>query len=152
MRGGRRLVLAIATGLCVSSAAGAAADGLAGLRWEYRPLLVFTPSRGDERLSRQTTALAEVAAGVGDRRLAVYVIAPEAVSAALGAPAPQADARELRQRFGVSGDAFRVILVGLDGGAKLTSEEPVDAETLFATIDRMPMRQRELRGRGDAGR
>jgi hypothetical protein len=65
-----------------------------------------------------------------------------------GAPAPEADAKVLRRRFRVPDDAFRVILLGLDGGAKLTSDEPLTTETLFSTIDAMPMRQRELSERG----
>ena len=43
--------------------------------------------------------------------------------------------------------AFRVRLVGKDGGVKLDRGEPVDIPTLFALIDAMPMRRAEMSGR-----
>lgn len=55
-----------------------------------------------------------------------------------------AEARILRRRFGVAG-AFGVVLVGRDGGIKLTAARPVSAATLAATIDAMPMRRDEMR-------
>jgi hypothetical protein len=41
--------------------------------------------------------------------------------------------------------AASVWLVGLDGGIKLQSAEPVDLQQVFQLIDGMPMRQNELR-------
>lgn len=41
--------------------------------------------------------------------------------------------------------AFRVRLVGKDGGVKLDSAKPVTCEELFKLIDAMPMRQAEAR-------
>ena len=57
---------------------------------------------------------------------------------------PEAEA--LRRRFRLDG-AFHVLLVGKDGGAKLTSTEPVGPETILPLIDAMPMRQDEMRKR-----
>ncbi len=125
----------------------AMASDLTGVRWDYRPLLIFTPSADDPRLSRQTTLLADDAAGLADRRLAVYVVEMGRVFTTFGAPDPDADAKSLRQRFRVPDATFRVVLIGLDGGAKLTTDEPVGTDTLFDTIDAMPMRRRELRER-----
>jgi hypothetical protein len=39
---------------------------------------------------------------------------------------------------------FEVILLGLDGGIKLQQNELLNLEKLYATIDVMPMRRREL--------
>jgi hypothetical protein len=58
-----------------------------------------------------------------------------------------ADAEALRRRYSVPHDPFRAILVGKDGGAKLSAAAPISAETLFETIDTMPMRQDEMKGR-----
>jgi hypothetical protein len=38
--------------------------------------------------------------------------------------------------------------VGRDGGEKLRSAEPVAPEELFDLVDAMPMRRREMRGKG----
>jgi hypothetical protein len=40
-----------------------------------------------------------------------------------------------------------VLLVGKDGGVKLSSSSPLSASTLFGTIDAMPMRIDEMRRR-----
>lgn len=141
-------LLAIWMGAAMTTAA--AADGLGSVRWEYRPLLLFTPSADHPALGAQSTILADEAGGLEDRRMAVYVVERSRVLATFGAPAPEADAKALRRRFGVPDDAFRVILVGLDGGAKLVSDTPLPTERLFATIDGMPMRRRELRERDEA--
>jgi len=129
----------------------AAADGLESFRWAYRPLLIFTPAPDHPALGRQSTILADAADGVADRRMAVYVVEDDRVFTTFGAPAPDADAGALRRRFDVPDAAFRVILLGLDGKEKLTADEPLSTETLFSTIDAMPMRQRELRERGEDG-
>ena len=152
-----RLLLALAailgtltatmTAMTLTGAGAAMAEGLDPVRWRYRPLLVFTPTDAGARLSRQTTMLANDAAGLTDRDIAVYVVEPDRVFTAFGAPSPGARARELRRQFRVPDDRFRVILVGLDGGAKLTRDAVITTEELFATIDAMPMRQRELRER-----
>lgn len=141
-------LLAIAMGAVMTGSAAAA--GLEGMRWEVRPLLVFAPTADDPALERQSAMLADAADGLADRRVAVLIVEPGGVRAASGEPAERIDAAALRSRFGVPDGAFRVILVGLDGGAKLVASEPLPADTLFATVDGMPMRQRELRERGAA--
>jgi hypothetical protein len=39
-----------------------------------------------------------------------------------------------------------IVLIGLDGGVKLRQNEFLGCEDLFAIIDGMPMRRRELKG------
>lgn len=123
-----------------------AAAGLEDLRWEQRPLLLFGPAADDQALRRQEAALEADRAGVLDRRIAVYIVT-DTVEAGLGAPAPDVSADDLRRRFGVPAGAFRVVLVGLDGGAKLSEGEPVATDRLFGLIDGMPMRREEPRRR-----
>lgn len=142
---------AVAAGLA-PTAAGADEHDLASVRWEYRPLLLFTPSEHDPRLSRQTTLLGADERGLADRRLAILIVEPGRIFTTFGAPVPEATAKALRRRFRVPDDAFRVVLVGLDGGTKLTVDDPLTLERLYSTIDAMPMRQRELRGDGNAPR
>lgn len=146
---GLGLAAGVASLLMAASGTASAAEGLESVRWTYRPLLIFTPSADDPRLSRQTTMLAEDPAALEDRRLAVYVVEANRVFTTFGAPAPGAEAKALRRYYRIPDDAFRVILVGLDGGEKLREEAPLSMEALFATIDGMPMRRRELRQRGE---
>ena len=55
--------------------------------------------------------------------------------------------RDLRVEYLTGADEFAVVLIGRDGGEKLRRASPISAEELFATIDEMPMRRRELRDR-----
>ncbi len=101
-----------------------------------RPLYVFAPSTSDARLARQQAINAAARGGFQDRDMSVSIVA--GVTGATG----------LRSRFGVSPRQFRVILVGKDGGMKLSSASPVSAAELFRVIDAMPMRRLEMRNRG----
>lgn len=111
-------------------------DPLAGYRWKSRVLVLAAPDSGDARLAAQRQALASVRAGSTERDL----VTVEAVG-------PGAEARALRRRLGLPDDAFRAVLVGKDGGAKLTEAEPIPPQRLFSTIDAMPMRRDEVKGR-----
>lgn len=100
-----------------------------------RHLLLFAPSADDDRLARMERAMQEHATALSDRDLVVHRVVA-------GAPA------SLRDAYGVPADAFCLILVGKDGGEKLRRHEPVDLSGIFALIDSMPMRRREMRERG----
>lgn len=151
VRAGIGLGAGMAGALMGFSAAALGGDGLGSVRWSYRPLLIFTPAGDDPRLSRQTTMLADDSAALAERRMAVYIVEADRVFTTFGAPAPEAEARALRRRFRIPDDGFRVVLIGLDGGEKLRREMPITTEELFATIDSMPMRRRELKERGEGG-
>lgn len=118
---------ALATGVA------AGGDPLDALRWRSRVLVVSAPDVGNAGLKAQRAALGPVRGGLAERDLVVI----EAIG---GEPAAQA----LRNRLGLPEGAFRAVLVGKDGGAKLTSDEPIPPQRLFATIDSMPMRREEM--------
>lgn len=73
----------------------------------------------------------------------VYVLA-HSVTAELGPP-PGQSAETLRVTYGIRKSEFRTILVGKDGGAKLSSRSPVSEQRIFGLIDGMPMRREEMR-------
>ena len=56
-----------------------------------------------------------------------------------------AEGASLRRRFALPADAFRAVLVGKDGEAKIVAAEPIPIRILFETIDAMPMRRDEMR-------
>ena len=108
----------------------------------HRHLPLFAPSADDERLARMERALEQHATAVSDRDLVVHRAAGGAASGGGDDPAG------LRDAWDVPPEAFCLILVGKDGGEKLRRSEPVDLEDIFALIDSMPMRRREMRERG----
>jgi hypothetical protein len=125
-------------------------------RWKNRPLVVFAPSGDDDRYHTQIGNLRQMGEEFADRDMVVIHgfggtgrgAVQSSVESFSGGEwqrqpiAPGAE-QELRDRYG-SGSEFEVILVGKDGGVKLRSDEPVAAEELFALIDSMPMRRREM--------
>lgn len=127
------------TGLClaaIASGASAASDPVAAQRWRSRVLVVSAPDPVDGRLLAQRAALGPVRGGLAERDLVVM----EAIGNG-------AEAAALRRRLGLPDDAFRAVLIGKDGGAKLVSGEPIPPQTLFQTIDAMPMRRDEMKAR-----
>ena len=52
------------------------------------------------------------------------------------------------ERYGVEPGRFAAVLVGKYGTVKHRSDKPVEPDGLYALIDEMPMRRREMRERG----
>lgn len=75
---------------------------------------------------------------VSDRDLQVEYLTGETAEAA-------------RREYGVAAGGFEALLVGRDGGVKLRSSRPIVSSELFARIDEMPMRRRELREMRERG-
>ena len=106
-------------------------DELAAYRDEKRVLLVFAPSAEDERYVEQKRGLESRQADLQDRDMSVFYLFPP-------------EAAPLYRHFVVSENSFTVVLVGKDGTEKERYDRPVSSNDLFGTIDRMPMRRREM--------
>ncbi|MEL6061076.1 MULTISPECIES: DUF4174 domain-containing protein [unclassified Methylobacterium] len=126
---------ALGLGLAALTAAASAAP-LDTYRDRARVLVLSAPDAMDAQLKAQRAALGPVRDGVAERDLVVL----EAIGSG-------AEARALRAALGLAADSFRAVLVGKDGGAKLTAAAAIPPQTLFATIDAMPMRRSEMRER-----
>lgn len=120
------------------------AEAMSAYRWKKRPVVVFSGPGGEASLAEQRRIFAANRGSLAERDVVVVWVSGSTVSADLG-PGPGMTAAQLRARFGAPADGFRVILVGKDGGAKLTQSSPFSTATLFAAIDAMPMRRDEMR-------
>ena len=126
----------IGLGLAALTAGAATAGPLDAYRWRSRVLVLSAPDSDDPDLRAQRAALGPMRGGAAERDLVV-----------LEAVGDGAAARALRAHLSLPAGEFRAVLVGKDGGAKLTEAAPIPPEKLFATIDAMPMRRGEIRGR-----
>lgn len=139
MIGPRKAVMVTTASILIAAlaastlSAAAAPGGIDGYRWRSRLLVVIAPDPGDPRLEAQKRVFATDLTGTRERDLVL-----------LEGSGDQPGAADLRRRFGVPRDAYRSILVGKDGRAKLSSAEPISAEALFDEIDQMPMRRDEM--------
>ncbi|MCJ2142210.1 DUF4174 domain-containing protein [Methylobacterium sp. E-066] len=126
----------IGLGLAALTTGAAMAGPLDAYRWRSRVLVLSAPDAADADLRAQRAALGPMRGGAAERDLVVL----EAVGTG-------AEARALRAQLSLPADEFRAVLVGKDGGAKLTAAAPIPPQTLFATIDAMPMRRGEMQER-----
>lgn len=101
--------------------------------WEKRPIIVFADSPNDPNFGQQMEYLEARVEDLANRDVVVLTDTdPSAESA-------------LRQKLRPRG--FMLVLVGKDGGVKLRKPFPWDVRELTRTIDKMPIRQREIRER-----
>lgn len=125
----------------------AAEDPLATHRWKHRLILLRLPdSFGGERLETLERSIRDQRAGIGDRDLVLldYSASDREI---VGARHLSNRARDqLANRFDPPDSEPSFILIGKDGGEKARQTDELDLEALFARIDTMPMRQREMGG------
>lgn len=149
LKSARRLSLAFSFAVVVLAvpliAAAAAADNpLFAERWKTRPIVVVVPTADDALLQRVQATLAETASREAfiDRDMVLYtVVAGEGRRD--GKPLGARRTRAMLRALELPDDGKpRFLLIGKDGGVKMTEGADVKLDAVFAEIDRMPMRQR----------
>ncbi len=131
-------------------AASAEKDEIARFRWQNRILLVFSTTPALPAYQTLAYDLTRNQDGVRERDLVVFFVFGDGASRLGEEPLSDRQAENLRRRFDVRPDEFKVVLVGKDGLVKINSVA-VSLRDLFAVIDAMPMRQREMRDRPSDG-
>lgn len=142
----RRLALMLGM-LLTTTALGsptAAADELADYRWERRPLLLFTPTDTDPRLAETLRRIETTRCDFVGRDMVVGQVVTDGRSAFDGRAIDADESQRLRDRYAIGDNAFSVLLIGKDGGEKLRVNEVPDLQAIYAVIDGMPMRSREM--------
>ena len=117
-------------------------DILDQYKWENRIILLFAPSAANELYQEQFELLQAAEVGVLERDLKVFSVFANGGTQGNEALTQQ-DIDTLRSAYEVA-DEFLFILIGKDGGVKNRSPKVVKMSELFAQIDTMPMRQREM--------
>ncbi len=115
-------------------------------QWKNRLLLLFSPSPEVPAYQVLSQKLDRNPSGVRERDLLVFHVLEQGPRVPGNQEIGTAEAEELRQRFGITRGTFAVVLIGKDGTVKLKREGPTALTDIFALIDTMPMRQREMRG------
>jgi hypothetical protein len=115
-------------------------------RWKNRLLFLFSPSPEVPAYQSLNQELQRNPDGVTDRDLLVFRVLEQGQSIMESQEISPQGTENLRRRFGVNKGTFTVVLVGKDGGVKLERSGPVSLSVIFALIDSMPMRQREMQG------
>ena len=99
--------------------------------WTHRPVLVFADSENDPRFKQQMEYLASRAGELAERDVVVLVDADPATGS------------EARARMHPRG--FMLVLLSKDGEIAQRKPFPWDVREIMRAIDKMPLRQQELR-------
>lgn len=143
------VVSVLAAGAMFGSAT-AGAVTLGDYLWRSRPLLLFAPSASDPRLVDTLARIRSSRCEFTDRDMVVGVVVAEGDSSLDGQPVDADQSRRLAEQFAIDPDAFAAVLIGKDGGEKWRADDVPDVQQIYAVVDGMPMRSREVGG-GSAG-
>lgn len=113
------------------------ADSLDEFLWIARPVIVFADSPNDPRFIEQLNLLDQRKEALFERDVVVITDTDT--------ENPSEIRRKLRPR------GFSLVLVGKDGQIELRKPAPWDVRELTRSIDKMPLRQQEIRDRNAAG-
>jgi len=122
----------------------AVAAELSDYLWQARPLLVFAPTDSDPRLAKTMRRIEASSCDFADRDMVLGRIVTAGTSTLGGDVVGTGQAQRLLSRFGIGENGFAVVLIGKDGGEKLRVNDIPDLQTIYAVIDGMPMRGREV--------
>jgi hypothetical protein len=119
------------------------------MRHCYRPLLVFSPSTTDARLTKQQSTLDNAADDMIDRFVLFIPVPAKSTNYQPPLDTPyvllkQKELTAIRSRFHIPESQFTVLLLGEDGEIKLRSTNPVTITRLNSLIDAMPDRKLEM--------
>ncbi len=106
---------------------------LAALQWIARPVVVFADAPEDPSFIEQLEQLQSGIDRLVERDVIVIVDTDPAATS------------DIRQRLRPRG--FMMVLIGKDGEINLRKPLPLTVREISRTIDKMPMRQREMSGR-----
>ena len=142
-----RRVALVSIALVVSTAFGAGtamATELSDYRWERRPLLLFAPTDHDARLVETLGRIEASRCDFDGRDMVIGSVVAEGVSTLDGHVISADESQRLANQYGIGDGAFSVVLIGKDGGEKLRVNQVPDLQAVYAVIDGMPMRSREM--------
>ncbi|MGJ5620300.1 DUF4174 domain-containing protein [Sulfitobacter sp. MF3-043] len=106
-------------------------NDLSQFHWKKRPVLVFADSAEDPAFIEQLELLRARENELIERDVVVLTDTDPAARSPL--------------RLKMRPRGFMLVLVGKDGGVKLRKPFPWDVREITRSIDKMPMRQREIR-------
>ena len=104
--------------------------------WIARPVVVFADTPADPAFQQQLSLLNERIDELVDRDVVLIT------------DTSRSDLSDIRRKLRPRG--FMLTVIGKDGGVKLRKPFPWDVRELSRSIDKMPLRRQEIRGRATA--
>ncbi len=123
------------------------AQDLSVHQWQNRLVLLFAEDISDPVFRQQLAELHSDPEGLNERKLLVFQITPEKYLSGDSTNGEWMPTSTLYRQYQTPGAPFTIVLIGLDGGVKLSETSFVPKEKLFTLIDGMPMRKAEIKRR-----
>ncbi|WP_322348331.1 DUF4174 domain-containing protein [Marivirga arenosa] len=115
-------------------------------KWENRVLVIYSNEYSTSLLDSQSEEIKSDLEEFKVRDLIVLILEDEIVKSLNLKKEQYLNYEQILERLNVnSEDGYQNILIGKDGGIKMRKDQPIKNEKLFATIDAMPMRKREMK-------
>lgn len=114
-------------------------------QWENRIIVMFTQNSDSSPYQQQMNEFSSLEDELQDRDLILISVFDEGCATLDGQIISDSSADAIRSRLTPPKDDYSIFLIGKDGGVKLKQDEVLAPDELFRVIDRMPMRQREMR-------
>tara|TARA_R110002126_G_scaffold291063_2_gene450223 strand:+ start:28377 stop:28802 length:426 start_codon:yes stop_codon:yes gene_type:complete len=112
-------------------------------QWVNRVLLIFSDDKKDERLIKQIEVFSQEKQSLAERKLLIYHFSENQFTPEFNTVWFSSTLKT--KKYKRKSENFKVVLIGLDGGIKLEQTSLLSTEKLFAIIDGMPMRRREIK-------
>ena len=100
---------------------------------DYRTIILFYPKDKIDIASKQLKIFSEDLAGLSERQIKIVRVATNTKDF------------EKYSAFKINPDLFTLVLIGKDGGRKLSSNTIITSIKLYSLIDQMPMRKQEIK-------
>ncbi|WP_133120198.1 DUF4174 domain-containing protein [Rhodohalobacter barkolensis] len=121
---------------------------LESFQWENRILVISASHSDDETYQTQMDRFSSLEDEFLDRDLILISIFNEECSTLNGEAISDSSSQNIRERLSPKENGYSIFLIGKDSSVKLNQDELLEPDELFRVIDRMPMRQREMREGG----
>ncbi|MCH2038111.1 MAG: DUF4174 domain-containing protein [Rickettsiales bacterium] len=116
--------------------------------WQKRVVLVFAPSEESSLLAEQRQMFDTYQEGLKERDVVRWVVVKDETVIVDKRHQPHMPSSRFYRHFNVDNKTFTVIVLGKDGTEKLRQQQKViPSDQLFALIDSMPMRKKEIEER-----
>ncbi|WP_158279767.1 DUF4174 domain-containing protein [Coraliomargarita sinensis] len=125
----------------MSSVTFAESNPLESFRWEYRLILIYTPT---EEIDGALAKLKAAEPEIKERHILWFVFSERESRTNNSDPIEEDFRTEVLRHYFEDGETTQLRLIGKDGGIKEKADKLI-LERIFSLIDAMPMRQAEMK-------
>ncbi|MDC0612734.1 DUF4174 domain-containing protein [Vibrio sp.] len=138
---GAKFVTIVSLAMAANVSIASELSDISNLQWKNRVILVDETKHNLNSINYFQNSVS----GVAERDVVWFIFQPDGVKTNYTGKVSNDLYMNSKERYGLGKDA--VLLIGKDGGVKQRLNK-MELKELFGEIDRMPMRQREMRQQG----